>query len=79
MEKEVTQEENNQELNKFDKIKLFCIKFRIVLGIVVILLGFYFTNEGQTYNSWFLLGFMPLTAGILKFCPICLITKKCTI
>jgi len=79
MENETTSNSQTQELNKFDKIKIFCIKFRIVLGIVAILLGFYFTNEGQTYNTWFLLGLMPLTAGILKFCPICLITKKCTI
>jgi len=68
-----------QELNVYDKIKLFCIKFRIVLGVVVLLLGFYFHNEESFYNFWFLLGIIPLTAGLLKFCPLCLITKKCTI
>ena len=68
-----------QELNKFDKIKLFCTKFRIVLGIVVLILGFFFADEESFYNFWFLLGAIPLTAGLLKFCPLCLITKKCTI
>jgi len=67
------------ELNTYDKIKLFCIKFRIIFGIVILILGFYFANEVSFYNFWFLLGIIPLTAGILKFCPLCLITKKCTI
>jgi dipeptide/tripeptide permease len=68
-----------EELNTFDKIKLFCSKFRIALGAVVLLLGFVYADEESMYNLWFLLGAIPLTAGILKFCPICLITKKCTI
>ena len=72
-------ENEAQELNKFDKIKLFCIRFRIILGAVVLLLGFKFTDNGALYNTWFLLGAIPLTAGLLRFCPICLISKKCTI
>jgi len=68
-----------QELNTYDKIKLFCIKFRIILGSIVLILGFFFTDEESFYNLWFLLGIIPLIAGLLKFCPLCLITKKCTI
>ena len=68
-----------QNLNTFDKIKLFCGKFRIVLGIVVIALGFLYTDEESFYNLWFALGIMPLIAGLSGFCPLCLITKKCTI
>jgi len=63
----------------FNKIKEFCSKFRIVLGAVIILLGFYFVQEGQFYNIWFALGILPLIAGITKFCPLCIITKKCDI
>jgi hypothetical protein len=72
-------ETETQELNGFDKIKLFCIKFRIILGVVALLLGFVYADNGATYNTWFLLGAIPLTAGLLRFCPICLISKKCTI
>jgi len=67
------------ELNNFDKIKLFCRKFRIALGSIALVAGFFFTAEEQFYNMWFLLGILPLTAGIANFCPLCLITKKCTI
>jgi len=66
-------------MNTFDKIKIFCVKFRIVFGLVILALGFYFTAEDQFYNLWFALGIVPLIAGLTKFCPICLITKKCTI
>jgi hypothetical protein len=63
----------------FNKIREFCSKFRIVLGTVVVLLGFYFVGEDETYNIWFMLGILPLIAGITKFCPLCIITKKCDI
>jgi hypothetical protein len=66
-------------MNRFDKIKIFCTKFRIVFGIVVLALGFVFTAEEEFYNLWFALGIVPLIAGLTKFCPICLITKKCTV
>ena len=81
MENEVQEEkqEENKELNGFDKIKIFCIKFRIILGVVVLILGFVYANNGAMYNPLFLLGAIPLTAGLLRFCPICLISKKCTI
>lgn len=60
-------------MNKFDKIRSFCRKFRILLGIVLIGIGFI------TGNAWFYLGVIPLIAGIANFCPICIISKKCSI
>lgn len=60
-------------MNIFDKIRSFCRPFRIVLGLVLIAVG-YFTG-----NAWFYLGIIPLIAGIVNFCPICIISKKCTI
>lgn len=66
-------------MNTFDKIKKFCGTFRIILGLIILAAGFYFTAEGELYNLWFGLGALPLIAGITNFCPLCLITKKCTI
>ncbi|WP_419766114.1 MAG: YgaP-like transmembrane domain [Arcobacter sp.] len=60
-------------MNKFDKIKLFCRKFRIAIGIILILAGIF------TGIAWFYLGVIPLIAGLANFCPLCKITKKCTI
>lgn len=59
-------------MNKYDKFRNFCRKFRILLGIVLIAIGVY------TGIVWFYLGVLPLVAGIVDFCPTCLITKKCT-
>lgn len=59
-------------MNKFDKIRAFCRPFRIVLGIVLIAIG-YFTGI-----AWFYLGLIPLIVGIIDFCPVCIISKKCT-
>lgn len=60
-------------LNKFDKFKLFCRKFRIAIGIILIVAG-YFTGI-----AWLYLGVIPLIAGLANFCPLCIITKKCTV
>ncbi len=57
----------------FNKIRSFCRKFRIVLGLVVIGVGFYLSNP------WFYLGAIPLIAGLVNFCPLCIISKKCDI
>ncbi len=59
-------------MNIYDKIRNFCTPFRIVLGIVLIAIGI------CTENYWFFLGIIPLVAGLTKFCPICIISKKCT-
>lgn len=60
-------------MNKFDKFRKFCRPFRIVVGIVLILMGVLLSNP------WFYLGVIPLIVGLIDFCPLCKITKKCTI
>lgn len=60
-------------MNTFDKIRNFCRSFRIVLGIILIIIGFIIEN------SWFYLGVIPLIAGLVDFCPTCIISKKCSI
>jgi len=55
----------------FNKIRSFCRKFRIGLGVVLIATGFIISN------AWFYLGVIPLIAGLVNFCPLCIITKKC--
>jgi hypothetical protein len=66
-------------MNTYDKIRSFCRKFRIAIGVVALALGFVFTGEGEFYNLWFALGIIPLAAGLADFCPICIITKKCSL
>jgi len=57
----------------FDKIRKNCRVIRIVVGLGLIATGFI------TGNAWFYLGVLPLVAGIMNFCPLCIITKKCSI
>ncbi len=59
-------------MNMFDKIRAFCIPFRIVIGLILIAIGFF------TDNYWFYLGVIPLIVGIVDFCPVCIVSKKCT-
>ena len=59
-------------MNVFDKIRNFCIPFRIVIGLVLIAIGFFMDN------AWFYLGVIPLIVGLVDFCPVCIISKKCT-
>ncbi|MCW8896171.1 MAG: DUF2892 domain-containing protein [Sulfurimonas sp.] len=56
----------------YDKIRSFCSKFRIVLGLALIAVAVIWDN------AWFYLGVIPLIAGLVKFCPICIISKKCS-
>lgn len=56
------------DVNKFRKI---CRPIRIVVGLILIAIGVY------TGNAWFYLGVVPLIAGLVNFCPACIITKKC--
>jgi uncharacterized membrane protein len=56
------------DVNKFRKI---CRPIRIIVGSTLIGYGVY------SGNQWFYLGAIPLIAGILNFCPACIITKKC--
>jgi len=67
-------------MNAFDKIRKFCRPFRIVMGLALIAAGFFVgLEEEQFYNMWFALGVVPLMAGITNFCPLCMLTKKCSI
>ncbi|QKF67474.1 putative membrane protein [Arcobacter venerupis] len=59
-------------MNIFDKIRSFCRPFRVVIGLILIIIGFI------TGNAWFYLGVIPLVIGIVGFCPVCIISKKCT-
>lgn len=60
-------------MNIFEKIRSFCRPFRIILGVTLIAVGF-FTN-----NAWLYLGVIPLVAGLTNFCPVCIISKKCSV
>lgn len=55
------------------KFRQVCRPIRIVLGLALIATGFI------TGNAWFYLGVAPLIAGLVNFCPLCIITKKCDI
>lgn len=57
----------------YDKIRKNCRIIRIIVGLVLIATGFI------TGNGWFYLGVIPLIAGVVNFCPLCIITKKCSI
>ena len=57
----------------FEKIRKICRPFRVILGLSLIGLGFYFSNP------WLYLGVIPLIAGLVNFCPLCIISKKCSI
>jgi hypothetical protein len=55
------------------KLAKVCKPFRVILGAGLIVTGFI------TGNNWFYLGVIPLIAGLIGFCPACVITKQCTI
>lgn len=64
-------------MNSFDKIRSFCRNFRIIIGLLALGIGF-FLSEGSLNIGWWYLGLIPLIAGLTNFCPICIISKKCT-
>ena len=55
----------------YNKIRKICRPIRIVLGLGLITTGVIIGNP------WFYLGVVPLIAGIVNFCPLCIITKQC--
>jgi len=65
-------------MNIYDKIRGFCRPFRIILGVLILLIGF-LLGDGSLDLGWWYLGLLPLIAGITGFCPICIISKKCSI
>ena len=50
-----------------------CRVVRISVGIGAIGYAVY------SGNYWFYLGVAPLIAGLINFCPTCIISKKCDI
>ena len=54
-----------------NKIRKICRVIRIIVGLALIATGVI------TGIVWFYLGAIPLIAGLINFCPLCLITKKC--
>ena len=55
----------------YNKIRSFCRVFRIIAGLSLVVTG------AVTGIAWFYLGVLPLIAGLLNFCPLCMISKKC--
>lgn len=65
-------------MNIYQKIKQFCRPFRIIIGLVAIVIG-YILSDGSLSWSWWYLGVLPLVVGITNFCPLCTLTNKCDI
>ena len=59
-----------------NKIRKVCRVVRIVVGLALIAVGVS-TIINDAPNYWWFLGVAPLIAGIINFCPLCLITKQC--
>ncbi|MFA6760517.1 MAG: DUF2892 domain-containing protein [Sulfuricurvum sp.] len=57
----------------YDKVRSTCRVIRLVVGLALITAGFILENP------WFYLGIIPIIASIANFCPLCIITKKCSI
>ena len=57
----------------YNKLRATCRPIRIIAGLALIAYGVY------SGNQWFYLGVLPLIAGLVNFCPACIITKKCDI
>lgn len=64
-------------MNIYDKIRNFCRSFRITLGVIILLIGF-LLGDGSLNLGWWYLGLLPLIAGLVDFCPTCIVSKKCT-
>ena len=60
----------------FNKIRSFCRIFRIFIGLALIITGVIQLGASD-YAAWFFLGAIPLLAGLVNFCPLCIISKKC--
>lgn len=58
-------------MNFFEKMRKVCRPTRIIIGLILIGVGFF------TGNAWFYLGVIPLLAGLTNFCPACILSKKC--
>ncbi|PHS55891.1 MAG: hypothetical protein COB17_10810 [Sulfurimonas sp.] len=56
-----------------NKVRSFCRYFRVIAGLSFVAVAV------MTGNAWFYLGIVPIIAGLVNFCPLCIITKKCAI
>ncbi|MEA3354425.1 MAG: DUF2892 domain-containing protein [Campylobacterota bacterium] len=63
-------------MNFFEKMRAVCRPFRIILGLLVLLIGF-LLGDGSLNLGWWYLGLLPLIAGLVNFCPACIISKQC--
>jgi len=61
-----------------NKIRKFCRVFRILVGLLLIAVGVIQAGTVDGSSLWFL-GAVPLIAGLVNFCPLCIITKKCDV
>jgi hypothetical protein len=57
----------------YDKVRSTCRVIRLVVGLALITAGVILENP------WCYLGIIPIIASIANFCPLCIITKKCSI
>jgi len=60
----------------YNKVRSFCRGFRIIVGLALIATGV-IQLGAMEHAAWFFLGAIPLLAGLVNFCPLCIITKKC--
>jgi hypothetical protein len=65
-------------MNVIDKIQNLSRSTRIIIGIVSIAIG-YILSDGTLSWSWWYLGALSLIVGLTNICPLCMITKKCSI
>ncbi len=61
-----------------NKVRSFCRVFRILVGLLLIAVGVIQAGTADGSSLWFL-GVIPLIAGLVNFCPLCIITKKCDV
>ena len=61
-----------------NSIRSFCRVFRIIIGLALVLTGV-IQLGAMDGAKWFFLGAIPFLAGVINFCPLCIITKKCDI
>jgi len=59
-----------------NKIRSTCRIIRIIVGSALVITGVVQLGAME-HAEWFFLGAIPLIAGIVNFCPLCLITKQC--
>ena len=59
-----------------NKIRSVCRVVRITVGLALVGYGAS-TVLNDAANYWWFLGAAPLIAGIVNFCPLCIITKQC--